>query len=89
MLTVFTDLTARIIKKKIQRTAYATVMQRRQRMNIRTEGEIKAYVEGYTKCYNDFTEYLKGRKDIEYAIRKMNVLLAAVKAVLEQGADEK
>lgn len=53
-------------------------------MNRRTEGEIKAYVEGYINCYNDFTEYLKGRKGVEYAIRKMNMLLTAVKAVLEQ-----
>lgn len=53
-------------------------------MNRRTEDEIKAYVDGYTKCYNDFTEYLKGRKGVEYAIRKMNMLLTAVKAVLEQ-----
>jgi len=57
-------------------------------MNRRTEGEIKAYVDGYTQCYNDFTEYLKGRKGVEYAIRKMDMLLTAVKAVLEQ-EDEK
>lgn len=54
----------------------------------RTEGEIKAYVEGYTKCYNDFTECLKGRKSFVDAVRKMNILLTAVKAVLEQ-EDEK
>ena len=58
-------------------------------MNRRTEGEIKAYVEGYTKCYNDFTEYLKGRKSVADVVRKMNVLLTAVKAVVEQEADEK
>ena len=58
--------------------------KRRKRMNRRTEGEINAYVEGYTKCYNDFTEYLKGREGVEYTIRKMNMLLAAVKAVVEQ-----
>ena len=56
-------------------------------MNRRTEGEIKAYVEGYTKCYNDFTEYLKGRKGVEYAIRKMTMLLTAVKAIVEQEAE--
>jgi hypothetical protein len=53
-------------------------------MNRRTEGEIKAYVDGYTKCYNDFTEYLKGRKSVADAVRKMDMLLTAVKAVLEQ-----
>jgi acylphosphatase len=53
-------------------------------MNRRTEGEIKAYVDGYTKCYNDFTEYLKGRKSVADAARKMDMLLTAVKAVLEQ-----
>lgn len=55
-------------------------------MNKRTEGEIKAYVEGYTRCYKDFTEYLQGRKSVADAIRKMNVLLTAVKAVVEQEA---
>lgn len=56
-------------------------------MNRRTEGEIKAYVDGYTKCYNDFTEYLKGRKSVADAVRKMNILLTAVKAVIEQEAE--
>lgn len=56
-------------------------------MNRRTEGEIKAYVDGYTKCYNDFTEYLKGRKGVEYAVRKMDVLLTAVKSVVGQEAE--
>ena len=56
-------------------------------MNRRTEGEIKAYAEGYTKCYNDFTEYLKGRKSVADAVRKMDVLLTAVKAVVEQEAE--
>lgn len=53
-------------------------------MNRRTEGEIKAYVEGYTKCYNDFTEYLKGRNSVADALRKMSILLTAVKAALPQ-----
>ena len=63
-------------------------------MNIRTEGEIKAYVDGYTKCYNDFTEYLKRdlvrRCDrLNYVpnadvLVKMNMLLTAVKAALPQ-----
>jgi len=57
-------------------------------MNRRTEGEIKAYVDGYTQCYNDFTEYLKGRRSVADAIQKMDILLTAVKAVLEQ-EDEK
>lgn len=66
-------------------------------MNRRTEGEIKAYVEGYTNCYNDFTEYLK-RDLVRQCDRlnyvpnadvlvKMNMLLTAVKAVLEQEAE--
>ena len=56
-------------------------------MNRRTEGEIKAYVDGYTKCYNDFTEYLKGRRSVADAVRKMDILLTAVKAVVEQEAE--
>lgn len=54
-------------------------------MNRRTEGEIKAYVEGYTKCYDDFTKFMKGSKSVVDAVRKMNILLTAVKAVVEKG----
>ena len=53
----------------------------------RTESEIKAYVDGYNACYKDFTECLKNRKSLVDAVRKMNVFLSAVNAVVEKEGD--
>ena len=50
----------------------------------RTESEIKAYVDGYKACYNNFCECLKERKSVVDAVRKMEIYLAAVTGVVEE-----
>lgn len=53
----------------------------------RTESEIKAYVDGYNACYKDFTECMKNRKSLVDAVRKMEVFLSVVNAVVEKEGD--
>ena len=48
----------------------------------RTEGEVKAYVDGYNACYDKFVEILLGRNGVNTAIRKMEMLKEAVNSVL-------
>lgn len=57
-------------------------------MEVRTESEIKAYVDGYKACYNNFCECLKGRKSVVDAVRKMEIYLAAVTGVVEETRKE-
>lgn len=54
----------------------------------RTESEIKAYVDGYNACYKDFRECLKGRKSLVDALKKMDIFLSAVNAVVERKETE-
>ena len=53
-------------------------------MEVRTESEIKAYVDGYKACYKTFCECLKNRKSVSDAVRKMNIYLAAVTGMVEE-----
>lgn len=53
-------------------------------MNMRTESEIRAYIDGYNDCFNHFCESLKGRKSVVDAIRKMKLYQAAVNGVIEK-----
>jgi hypothetical protein len=55
---------------------------------VRTESEIKAYVDGYKACYKNFCECLKGRKSVVDAVRKMEIYLAAVTGVVEETRKE-
>ena len=57
-------------------------------MRMRTEAEIKAYVDGYNACFNAFCEYLKGRKSVIDAVRKMHMLKSAVNACIETKESE-
>lgn len=57
-------------------------------MNARTEGEKKAYVEGYDACYKQFREYLR-TKPFEMAMTAMVWNHVAVSSTVEQeGADD-
>ena len=53
-------------------------------MNMRTESEIRAYIDGYNACFNQFCESLKGRKSVADAIRKMKLYQAAVNNVVDK-----
>lgn len=55
-------------------------------MKMRTESEIKAYVDGYNACFNQFIEYLNGINEIPLheIISNMYVMKAAVNAVVER-----
>lgn len=61
-------------------------------MRQRTENETRAYVEGYTNCYNMFVEYLdRGINRNREAIEKMRLMVVAVQNVIvdkEENADE-
>lgn len=47
-------------------------------MIMRTESENKAYIDGYNHCFDSFVEMLKSKKDIDKAIKKMELLKVAV-----------
>ena len=57
-------------------------------MRQRTEGEIKAYVDGYCACYKQFCEYLRNRKSVREAVEKMELLVTAVTNVAESEVDD-
>ena len=52
-------------------------------MRHRTNSEIKSYVDGYTACFNQYSECLKNRKSVLDSKKKMEIYLAAVTGVLE------
>ena len=53
-------------------------------MNMRTESEIRAYIDGYNACFNQFCESLKCRKSVVDAVRKMKLYQVAVNNVVEK-----
>ena len=53
-------------------------------LKMRTPEEMKAYVEGYNACNKQFKEYLTGRNTIKDAIKKMDLIVAAVTAVIDK-----
>ena len=57
----------------------------------RTEGEMKAYVDGYNAAFKQFCEYLKGKYTIRGAIEMMQIIVAAVNGTVEtsKGSCEK
>lgn len=57
----------------------------------RTDEEIKAYIDGYNDCFDQFTECLKARKSLMDAVRKMRSFREAVNNVChmkEEGEQE-
>ena len=54
------------------------------KMKMRTPEEMKAYVDGYNACNKQFKEYLNGRNTIKDAIKKMDLIVAAVNAVIDK-----
>ena len=52
-------------------------------MEVRTEPEIKAYVEGWNACHRQFCECMKARKSVIDAVRKMELYTTAVNGVVE------
>ena len=57
-------------------------------MKARTPEEIKAYIDGYNACYEQFCDCLKNRKSLMDAIRKMEKYKAAVNGVVEYGGEQ-
>lgn len=57
-------------------------------MNRRTEEQIRAYVDGYNNCFQQFCECLKDRKSVMDAVRKMRMYKDAVNNVVEEGREE-
>ena len=52
-------------------------------MELRTIEEIKAYVEGYNACFDEFCRQLKSRKSLLDAKRKMEIMKDAINKVIE------
>lgn len=57
-------------------------------MNMRTEEQIRAYVDGYNDCFQQFYECLKDRKSVMDAVRKMLMYKDAVNNVVEERREE-
>ena len=57
-------------------------------MRKRTEEEIRAYVDGYNDCFEQFLECLKSRKSVMDSIRKMTVCKELVTRVVEERMEE-
>lgn len=57
-------------------------------MRKRTEEQIRAYVDGYNNCFQQFCECLKDRKSVMDAVRKMRMYKDAVNNVVEEGREE-
>lgn len=58
-------------------------------MEKRTEEEIKAYVEGYNACFEQFCKVLPHcRKYIGEAIDKMRLYVVAVNSVIDKENEE-
>ena len=57
-------------------------------MQIRTSEEIKAYIDGYNACYEQFCSQLKNRKSLMDVIKKMEILKMAVNDVFEAKEEE-
>ena len=56
-------------------------------LKMRTEDQIRAYVDGYNDCFQRFIECLKGRKSVMDAVRKMMVFKEAVNNVVKDNRD--
>ena len=48
----------------------------------RTPEEMKAYVEGYNACDKLFRKYLKKEKNVEDAVKQMDIFIAVVNGVV-------
>ena len=57
-------------------------------MNKRTEEQIRAYVDGYNDCFQQFCECLKNRKSVMDSIRKMRVFKDVVNNVVKEKGEE-
>lgn len=52
-------------------------------MRLRTDEEIRAYIDGYNACFQHYSECLKNRKSVLDTKKKMEMYLSAVNGVLE------
>lgn len=58
-------------------------------MTMRTDEEIKAYIEGYNACFKQFCEVLpQTRKYIGESIEKMRIYVVAVNSVINKENEE-
>lgn len=53
-------------------------------MSERNEEQIRAYIDGYNDCFDQFSHCLKRRKSLMDAIRKMQTYKDAVNGVLKR-----
>lgn len=54
-------------------------------MTRRTEEQIRAYIDGYNDCFQQFCECLRNRKSVPDSIRKMRLFVDAVNKVTNRG----
>lgn len=57
-------------------------------MKLRTEGEMKAYAEGYNACFKAFCGYLTGKYTIRGAIEMMKIIVEAVSRTVTTAESE-
>ncbi len=56
-------------------------------LKMRTEDEIRAYVDGYNDCYDQFMECLSNYLPSRTAVRKMALMKEAVNNVVKDNRD--
>lgn len=57
-------------------------------MSRRTEEQIRAYVDGWNDCFQQFCDCLKGRKSVMDSVKKMRAYKDAVNNVVEERRQE-
>lgn len=57
-------------------------------MRKRTEEQIRAYVDGYNDCFEQFCEYLNHRKSVMDSVKKMRMCKDMVNRVVEERREE-
>lgn len=57
-------------------------------MRKRTKEEIEAYADGYNACFNAFCDNLKHRKSVMDAVKKMEIMRAAVNGVVTRSDED-
>ena len=57
-------------------------------MKRRTDEQIRAYVDGYNDCFQQFSDCLKGRKSVIAAVKKMLAYKDAVNNVVEERRED-
>ena len=57
-------------------------------MNERNEEQIRAYIDGYNDCFDQFSRCLKNRKSLMDAVKRMKTYRETVNGVITRKREE-